>query len=202
MVQTITVTPEGQMVDVKSDGSFRVNTDKEILSLPVNEWTEGPALSTGVVVQGGVLHVRGPCRRGEISVRIDGVPVNDPLSGGSVDKSVQSPRATAAVMPSLAPQDLRFGRVGPVNADERPVPGARPAQPLPSTGCQGRVAAMLSPPALPPEVARRLDACECGTASAPTTFIAEVEEKGEPVSEGGALPKVTRLWGCAPNPFN
>ena len=89
VVQTITVTSEAHKVDVKASDTSHVTTDKEILSLPVDEWAEGAALNTGVVVQGGELHVRGG-RSGELSVRIDGVPVDDPLSGGSVDLGLLS----------------------------------------------------------------------------------------------------------------
>ena len=173
-VQTITVTPEAHKVDIKSGAISHVTWDKEILSLPVGKWTEGAALNTNVVVHGGELHVRGPCRSGELSVRIDGVPVDDPC----------------------------YGRVRPTTADERPVPTQRPARPMSAARCQGRVTAMQSPLALPPEVERRLDACECGAASAPTSFIAAVEKNSEPIGEEAALPKVTRLWGCMPNPFN
>jgi outer membrane receptor protein involved in Fe transport len=89
MVQTITVTSEAKKVDVKASDVSHVTTDREILSLPVEEVEEAVALNTGVVVQGGELHVRGG-RSNEIQVQIDGVPVDDPLSGGSVDLGLLS----------------------------------------------------------------------------------------------------------------
>ena len=89
MVETVRVTGKPKAVDVKSSDVSHVTTDKEILSLPVESVTEAVALNTGVVVQGGELHVRGG-RSNEVSVRIDGVPVDDPLSGGSVDLGLLS----------------------------------------------------------------------------------------------------------------
>jgi len=89
MVQTVLVKGQAKKVDVKSSDVTHVTTDKEILSLPVESVQEAVALNTGVVVSGGELHVRGG-RSNEVSVRIDGVPVDDPLSGGSVDLGLLS----------------------------------------------------------------------------------------------------------------
>ena len=89
MLETIKVTSNRKAVDVKSSDVTHVTTDKEMLSLPVESVTEAVALNTGVVVAGGELHVRGG-RSNEVSVRIDGVPVDDPLTGGSVDLGLLS----------------------------------------------------------------------------------------------------------------
>lgn len=89
MLETVKVTGKVKQIDVKSSDVSHVQTDKEILSLPVESVTEAVALNTGVVVQGGELHVRGG-RSNEVSVRIDGVPVDDPLGGGSVDLGLLS----------------------------------------------------------------------------------------------------------------
>lgn len=89
MLETVRVWSKVKAVDVKSSDVSHVGTDKEILALPVESVTEAVALNTGVVVQGGELHVRGG-RSSEVSVRIDGVPVDDPLSGGSVDLGLLS----------------------------------------------------------------------------------------------------------------
>ena len=89
MLETVRVTGQAKAVDVKSSDVTHVQTDKEFLSLPVESVQEAVALNTGVVVQGGELHVRGG-RSNEVSVRIDGVPVDDPLSGGSVDLGLLS----------------------------------------------------------------------------------------------------------------
>ena len=88
-VKTIKVTGDAKKIDVKSSNVSHVTTDDQILTLPVESVEEAVALNTGVVVQGGELHVRGG-RSGEISVRIDGVPVDDPLSGGTVDLGLLS----------------------------------------------------------------------------------------------------------------
>ncbi len=89
MLDAVKVTGKVKQIDVKSSDVSHVQTDKEFLSLPVESVTEAVALNTGVVVQGGELHVRGG-RSNEVSVRIDGVPVDDPLSGGSVDLGLLS----------------------------------------------------------------------------------------------------------------
>jgi outer membrane receptor protein involved in Fe transport len=88
-VQTIIVTSDAKKVDVKASDVSHVQTDKEMLTLPVESVAEAVALNTGVVVQGGEMHVRGG-RGSEISVRIDGVPVDDPLSGGSQELGILS----------------------------------------------------------------------------------------------------------------
>jgi outer membrane receptor protein involved in Fe transport len=88
-IDPIKVRGQQKQIDVKSSDVSHVTTDKEMLSLPVESVTEAVALNTGVVVAGGELHVRGG-RSNEVSVRIDGVPVDDPLSGGSVDLGLLS----------------------------------------------------------------------------------------------------------------
>jgi hypothetical protein len=81
MTNTITVRSSTRHVDVKSSDVTHVSTDKQILSMPVENVEEAVALNSGVVVSGGDFHVRGG-RANEVSVRIDGVPVDDPLAGG------------------------------------------------------------------------------------------------------------------------
>ncbi len=102
---TILVSAEARKVDVKSSGISHVQTDKEILTLPIEEVQEAVALNTGVVVQGGELHVRGG-RSGEVSVRIDGVSVDDPLSGGSVDLGLLSVAQTELITGGM---DAEYG---------------------------------------------------------------------------------------------
>ena len=88
-IETVRVKGDQKKVDVRASDVTYVTTDKEMLSLPVESVVEAVALNTGVVVQGGELHVRGG-RSNEVSTRIDGVPVDDPLSGGSVDLGLLS----------------------------------------------------------------------------------------------------------------
>jgi len=88
-LETVRVRGDQRKVDVRSNEITYVTTDKEMLSLPVESVIEAVALNTGVVVQGGELHVRGG-RSNEVSTRIDGVPVDDPLSGGAVDLGLLS----------------------------------------------------------------------------------------------------------------
>ncbi len=105
VVPTIVVQGDPRAVDVKSSDMSHVQTDKEILSLPIEEVQEAVALNTGVVVQGGELHVRGG-RSGEVSVRIDGVPIDDPLSGGSVDLGLLSVAQTELITGGM---DAEYG---------------------------------------------------------------------------------------------
>src|SRR5262245_39061199 len=56
-LETVKVTGKTKAIDVKSSDVSHVQTSKEILTLPVESVTEAVALNTGVVVQGGELHV-------------------------------------------------------------------------------------------------------------------------------------------------
>jgi outer membrane receptor protein involved in Fe transport len=85
-VQVIGVRPK---VNVKDSSSEHVATDKDVLNLPVDSVIEAVALNPGVVVRNNELIIRGG-RPGETSVRIDGMPADDPLSGGSVALGVLS----------------------------------------------------------------------------------------------------------------
>jgi outer membrane receptor protein involved in Fe transport len=84
MINPIKVVGDPTKYDVKSSNVSHVTTGEKMLTLPVESVMEALALNTGVVMSRGELHVRGG-RSGEVSVRIDGVPVDDPLSGGWVD---------------------------------------------------------------------------------------------------------------------
>lgn len=81
--QEIVVEAELPQVNVTtSDVRQRVSSD-QLKELPVDNVAEAIALKSGIVKTGDELHVRGG-RSGEVQVQIDGVPVDDPLSGGSI----------------------------------------------------------------------------------------------------------------------
>jgi len=81
--EVIDVTAERKMVDVKSSDVSHAVSGDELEELPVDNIEEALALKTGIVKTGDELHVRGG-RGGEVTYLIDGVPVNDPLGGGSI----------------------------------------------------------------------------------------------------------------------
>jgi hypothetical protein len=81
--QEIVVEAEIPQINVtSSDVRQRVSSD-QLKELPVDGVVEAMALKSGIVKTGDELHVRGG-RSGEVQMQIDGVPVNDPLGGGSI----------------------------------------------------------------------------------------------------------------------
>jgi outer membrane cobalamin receptor len=98
---------QGERKRIEKDSSTtKQRVSKENLeSLPVDTFQEAVGLKAGVVSQGGELHFRGG-RSGEVLYMIDGIPVRDPLAGGSVQV------ATNAVSDSevlLGGFDAEFG---------------------------------------------------------------------------------------------
>ncbi len=96
----------------------------------------------------------------------------------------------------------RCGRARSIPAVERTVPAARPVRPPTPLAPPVRVTEIAVTSSLSAEVEKELITCECGASRAPSSVIAAVEKNSEPGGEETALPKVTRLWGCTPNPFN
>jgi outer membrane receptor protein involved in Fe transport len=82
--QEILVTGERKMVDVTSSDVRSSVTDEQVKDMPVDGAVDAIALKTGIVRTGDELHARGG-RSGEIQMQIDGVPVDDPLSGASMN---------------------------------------------------------------------------------------------------------------------
>ncbi len=82
--QEIVVTGERPMVEVTSS-DYRQGVDEDqVKEMPVDDVIEAISLKSGIVKTGDELHVRGG-RSGEVQIQIDGVPVDDPLGGGTVD---------------------------------------------------------------------------------------------------------------------
>jgi outer membrane receptor protein involved in Fe transport len=94
--ETVVATMDKVVVDAKkeqirtkdSSTMHRVG-EEELERLPVDTFQEAVALKSGVVSQGGQLHFRGG-RAGEVQYQIDGIPVNDPLVGGTVNVATVS----------------------------------------------------------------------------------------------------------------
>jgi len=82
--QEIVVTAERALVEVTESKTSASVSEKQLSEMPVDDVLEAVGLKAGIVKTGDDMHVRGG-RGGEVQVQIDGVPVSDPLGGGSVD---------------------------------------------------------------------------------------------------------------------
>ena len=82
--QEIVVTAERAMVEVTESKTSAAVSSQQLQSMPVDDVLEAVGLKAGIVKTGDDMHVRGG-RSGEVQVQIDGVPVSDPLGGGTVD---------------------------------------------------------------------------------------------------------------------
>jgi hypothetical protein len=81
--QEIVVEAEIPQINVTSSDVRQRVTGDQLKELPVDDVVSAIALKSGIVKTGDELHVRGG-RSGEVQMQIDGVPVNDPLGGGSI----------------------------------------------------------------------------------------------------------------------
>ena len=88
----------------RTDTSHDIDS-KDLESLPVNEIEEAIGLKAGVIARGGDLHFRGG-RAGEINVTVDGVPVKDPLLGGSSSLASLAVESTETILGGL---DAEYG---------------------------------------------------------------------------------------------
>jgi outer membrane receptor protein involved in Fe transport len=81
--QEIIVTAEKKMVEVTASDTRAAVSSQQLEEMPVDDVLDAVALKAGIVKQGDEMHVRGG-RSGEVQIQIDGVPVDDPLGGGTV----------------------------------------------------------------------------------------------------------------------
>jgi hypothetical protein len=81
--QEIVVTAEKKMVEVTSSDARATVSSQQLEEMPVDDVLDAVALKAGIIKQGDEMHVRGG-RSGEVQIQIDGVPVDDPLGGGTV----------------------------------------------------------------------------------------------------------------------
>jgi len=81
--QEILVEATAKQIEVKDSDVRHIVTSNDLQELPVDDVVEAIALKGGIVKTGDDLHVRGG-RSGEVSFQIDGVPVDDPLSGSQI----------------------------------------------------------------------------------------------------------------------
>ncbi len=82
--QVIEVRGERPMVEVTESKVTASVDEQQLQTMPVDDVLEAVGLKAGIVKTGEDMHVRGG-RSNEVQVQIDGVPVSDPLGGGSVD---------------------------------------------------------------------------------------------------------------------
>ncbi len=82
-MQEVIVTGERNMVEVSETKVTGRVSEQQLQEMPVDEVLEAVGLKSGIVKTGDDMHVRGG-RSGEIQIQIDGVPVSDPLGGGTL----------------------------------------------------------------------------------------------------------------------
>src|SRR5262245_61229845 len=83
-IQEIVVTADKAMVEVTETQVTGNVSEEQVQNMPVDNIIEAVGLKAGIVKTGDDMHVRGG-RSNEVQIQIDGVPVSDPLGGGSVD---------------------------------------------------------------------------------------------------------------------
>lgn len=112
-----TVTGDAIMVEVRETEMVQTIGSEQLTDYAVDTVEEAVGRQAGVVSRGGELHVRGG-RSGEISFRVDGVAVDDPLGGGALSVSTFS---VASVQTVTGGQDPEYGNAlsGVVNIQTR-----------------------------------------------------------------------------------
>ena len=102
--KTFIVEGEAPLVDVNTSETKKSKDQEDLNAFAVDNVQEAMALEAGITMKGGDLYVRGG-RSGEVSMMIDGVPVNDPL-GGAVQVSNVAVAEAEAVIGGM---DAEFG---------------------------------------------------------------------------------------------
>lgn len=100
-----TVEGAAVMVEVKETEQVQTIGSEDLTDYAVDTVEEAVARQAGVIARNGELHVRGG-RSGEISFRIDGVAVDDPLGGGALSVGSFSVQNVETV---TGGQDPEFG---------------------------------------------------------------------------------------------
>jgi hypothetical protein len=92
-------------IDVTGSDKRESISGKDALDMPVDRIIDAIGLTTGIVRQGDELHVRGG-RSGEVQIQYDGVPVDDPLGGSTVDLGLLSTAGSEIVSGGM---DAEYG---------------------------------------------------------------------------------------------
>ncbi|MHB8078693.1 MAG: TonB-dependent receptor [Candidatus Krumholzibacteriia bacterium] len=91
------------MVEVKSAVQEQKITGERLTKYAIDSVEDAVAKQAGVVMRNGDLYVRGG-RSGEVSMRIDDVPVDDPLGGRAISVSNLAVEAVQTVTGGLDPE--------------------------------------------------------------------------------------------------
>jgi outer membrane receptor protein involved in Fe transport len=83
-IQEILVVADKPMVEVTETQVTGNVSEEQLQDMPVDDVIDAIGLKAGIVKTGDDMHVRGG-RSNEVQIQIDGVPVSDPLGGGSID---------------------------------------------------------------------------------------------------------------------
>jgi len=81
-LDVVQIVGKKKQIDKRETGTSHQMDAEDIAALPVDNVEEAIALNAGVIAKGGQLYFRGG-RAGEVQYQVDGVPVRDPLVGGS-----------------------------------------------------------------------------------------------------------------------
>lgn len=106
IVETLTafdVEGAAYMVEVKSAVQEQKITGDRLTKYAIDSVEDAVAKQAGVVMRNGDLYVRGG-RSGEVSMRIDDVPVDDPLGGRAISVSNLAVEAVQTVTGGLDPE--------------------------------------------------------------------------------------------------
>lgn len=116
-LETVEIVASKVVIQKKRTDTSHQISEKDIQTLPIQELTDVIGLKAGVIAQGGELHFRGG-RGNEVQYQVDGVPVRDPLNGGSQDLAAFAVENTEQIMGGL---DAEYGNAqsGVVNYKTR-----------------------------------------------------------------------------------
>lgn len=104
-IQEVEIFAVRERIKTKSTQTgYTISTD-DAANLPVSDITDLIALKAGVIARTDGLHVRGG-RAGEVQIQVDGVPVRDPLVGGSVSLAMVAIEDVEQIMGGL---DAQYG---------------------------------------------------------------------------------------------
>lgn len=102
-LETFEVEGAKYMVSVTNARSEQKIGQERLTKYAIDSVEDAVAKQAGVIMRAGELHVRGG-RSGEISMRIDDVPVDDPLGGRSIQVSNLAVEAVQTVTGGLDPE--------------------------------------------------------------------------------------------------
>jgi hypothetical protein len=106
-VRPVLIVAERPLINKNSTNAARIVTSTDMSTLPIRGVENVLAIQAGVVLQDGVIHVRGG-RADEVGVQLDGVTIADPVSGGRRLTLVQD--AVEEISLQSSGYEAEFGR--------------------------------------------------------------------------------------------